>query len=83
MADESSASIREVHALLDAAETKLSAQISDLKREMLLQFERHDITHKDEERSRRSRLRWVVTTALTVGGLVGGFLGHLIEQVLK
>ncbi len=80
--DRDVASIREVHALLDAAETKLSAEITDLKREMLIQFERHDMTHKDEERQRRARLRWIVTTSVTVGGLAGAFLGHVIEKLL-
>ena len=73
---------RELYASLGQAETKTQAAIADLKREMLHQFEIHEQAHRAEDARRTSRIRWLVGTALTFGGLAGGFLGHVIERLL-
>lgn len=74
--------VREMYASLGQVDTKMSASIDALKREMLLQFERHDQAHQAEDAKRSSRARWAVTTALTLGGLGGGFIGHVIDKLL-
>jgi hypothetical protein len=73
---------RELYASLGQAETKTQAAIADLKREMLHQFELHEQTHQAEDAKRTARGRWMVGTALTIGGLGGGFIGHVIERLL-
>jgi hypothetical protein len=73
---------RELYASLGQAETKTQAAIADLKREMLHQFELHETAHTAEDAKRSSRVRWLVGVALTIGGLAGGFLGHVLERML-
>ena len=56
--------------------------IEKLRVEVTNQFALHETNHKGEEDRRSRRIRWLVTTALTVGGLAGGFIGHLVEKLL-
>lgn len=74
-------SVRELYATLDTRDTKIAASIDALKRELLLQFERHEQSHAGEDRRRTSRFRWGIGVALTIGGLAGGFVNHLIERL--
>lgn len=73
---------RELYATLDSRDTKIGSAITELKAEMVHQFELHSQAHQAEDAKRTGRYRWLVGTALTVGGLAGGFLGHVIERLL-
>ena len=57
--------------------------IEALRQEVRNQFALHEQSHQAEEMRRTSRTRWLVGTALTMGGLIGGFLSQLIEHLLK
>jgi len=61
---------------------KVEPAIEKLRLEVTSQFALHEASHAAEEARRTSRARWLVGTALTVGGLGGGFVGHLVEQLL-
>ena len=74
--------VREMYASLGQIDTKTVAALKELKAEIVHQFELHEQTHQAEEARRTSRSRWLVGTALTIGGLTGGFAGHIIEKLL-
>lgn len=73
---------RELYASLGQAEAKTAAAFADLKQELVHQFELHSQAHQAEDARRTARGRWMVGTALTIGGLGGGFVGHVIERLL-
>lgn len=75
-------SVRELYATLDARDTKIGGAITEMKQEMVHQFEIHEQAHQTEDAKRTARGRWMVGTALTIGGLGGGFVGHVIEKLL-
>lgn len=54
-----------------------------LRQEVKAQFALHEASHKAEEQRRTGRTRWLVGTALSLGTLLGGFVGHLIEKALS
>jgi hypothetical protein len=70
-------------AQLIADVAKVEPAIEALRQEMKTDFALHEKSHQIEESRRTSRSRWLVGTALTIGGLAGGFLGQVIEKLLK
>jgi hypothetical protein len=74
--------VRELYATLDARDTKTAAAIAEMRTEIVHQFETHEAHHQAEDAKRMARIRWLVGVALTVGGLAGGFAGHVIERLL-
>jgi ATP-dependent protease ClpP protease subunit len=74
--------VRELYATLDARDAKTASAIVEMKQELVHQFELHEQAHQAEDAKRTARGRWMVGTALTIGGLGGGFIGHVIERLL-
>jgi hypothetical protein len=62
---------------------KVSPSIDALRAEVKSQFALHEANHLAEESRRTSRIRWLVGTALTIGGLAGGVIGHAVERLLS
>jgi len=75
------ASIREVYSLIAAMDAKTAAAIDMLKASIMAELKAHEMLHEQHDRRQVARTRWLITTALAFGALLGGFAQTLISRI--